>query len=36
MVQVYVKLIVSGRRTIDQVPSSIREDVIQALKEFGY
>ena len=36
MVQVYVKLILNGRRTIEQVPSSIREEVIRALTELGY
>ena len=33
MVQVYVKLILSGRRTVDQVPLSIREEVAQALND---
>ena len=36
MVQVYVKLILSGRRTIDQVPASIRDEVIQALADLGF
>ena len=36
MVQVYVKLILSGRRTIDQVPTSIRDEVIQALADLGF
>lgn len=36
MVDVYVKLIINGRRTIDQVPSVIKKDVIQALKNNGY
>lgn len=36
MVSVYVKLIMSGRRTIEQVPSIIREDVIHALIDNGF
>ena len=36
MVQVYVKLIINGRRTLEEVPSVIREDVFQALVEIGY
>ena len=36
MIQVYVKLIFNGRRTIDQVPASIRDEVIRALTELGY
>lgn len=36
MIQVYVKLILSGRRTIEQVPLSIRDEVIQALADLGF
>lgn len=35
MVQVYVKLILSGRRTIEQVPISLREKVVQKLTELN-
>lgn len=31
MIQVYVKLILSGRRTIEQVPIAIREEVARQL-----
>ena len=31
MIQVYVKLILSGRRTIEQVPITIREEVAHQL-----
>lgn len=33
MVQIYVDLIKAGKRTIDQVPSKIREAVKKALEE---
>ncbi len=36
MVQVYVDLIKKGKRTIDQVPEQIREEVRKALEEEGY
>lgn len=36
MVQVYVDLIKKGKRTIDQVPEKIREDVRKALEDEGY
>ena len=36
MIQVYVKLIVSGRRTLEEVPATIRDDVFQALVQVGY
>lgn len=33
MIQIYVDLIKAGKRTIDQVPSKIREAVKKALEE---
>lgn len=36
MVQVYVDLIKKGKRTIDQVPEKIREDVRKVLEDEGY
>ncbi len=36
MVDVYVKLIINGRRTIEQVPSVIKKEVIQKLMDNGY
>lgn len=36
MVQVYVRLIKAGLRTLDQVPITIREEVRQALIEEGF
>ena len=35
-VTVYVSLILAGRRTIDEVPSNIRADVIADLEALGY
>ena len=35
MVELYVKLIKAGRRTIDQVPEQLREEVRQALENEG-
>lgn len=35
MVELYVKLIEAGRRTIDQVPEQIREQVKKALEDKG-
>jgi hypothetical protein len=35
MVDVYVALIVKGRRTIDQVPSSLRQQVLDELTALG-
>lgn len=35
MVELYVKLIKAGRRTIDQVPEQIREQVKKALEDKG-
>lgn len=36
MVKVYANLIINGRRTIDDVPESLKESVIQELKKRGY
>ncbi|WP_253074919.1 CD1375 family protein [Paenibacillus sp. JJ-223] len=35
-VTIYVSLIVAGRRTIEQVPANIREDVNADLTALGY
>lgn len=35
-VTVYVSLIVAGRRTIDEVPTNIRDDVRADLEALGY
>ena len=36
MVQVYVDLILKGKKTIDDVPEQIREQVRKALEVQGY
>lgn len=36
MVQVYVDLIIKGKKTIDDVPERIREQVRKALEDQGY
>lgn len=36
MVQVYVDLILKGKKTIDDVPETIREQVRKALEDQGY
>lgn len=36
MVAVYVNLIINGRRTVEAVPTVIREQVRQALIDKGY
>lgn len=36
MVQVYVDLILKGKKTIDDVPKQIREQVRKALEDQGY
>lgn len=36
MVNLFAKLIIDGRRTIDDVPAKIKDDVIARLKELGY
>lgn len=36
MVQVYADLIVKGKKTIDQVPLKIREQVMEELVRRGY
>ena len=36
MVQVYVDLILKGKKTIDDVPERIREQVRKALDDQGY
>lgn len=36
MAKVYVDLILSGQRTIDQVPSRLRDEVLRILTEMGY
>lgn len=35
MVDVYVALIVKGRRTIEQVPSSLKQQVLEELTALG-
>lgn len=35
MVDVYVALIIRGRRTINQVPEKLREQVLAELNELG-
>ncbi|GED55413.1 MULTISPECIES: CD1375 family protein [Brevibacillus] len=36
LVDLYVCLIINDRRTIDQVPSTIKEDVIAELAALGF
>lgn len=36
MVNLFAKLIIDGRRTIDDVPANIKADVEARLKELGY
>lgn len=36
MVEIYVKLIMSGRRTLNQIPERLRDDVNNRLIELGY
>jgi hypothetical protein len=36
MIEIYVKLIKAGKRTIEQVPEHIREQVREALMEDNY
>lgn len=36
MVQVYVDLILKGKKTIDDVPERIREQVRKVLEDQGY
>lgn len=36
MVDVYVKLIINKRRTLDQVPDVFKADVEAKLREYGY
>ena len=36
MVQVYVDLILKGKKTIDDVPETIREQVRKVLEDQGY
>ena len=36
MVEIYCKLIISKRRTIDKVPDNFKMDVENRLKELGY
>lgn len=36
MIELYVTLIIAGRRTISQVPMKLREDVMTELEERGY
>lgn len=33
MVQIYVRLILEGRRTLETIPETIREQVAEALNE---
>ena len=32
MVEIYVKLILAGKRTLDSVPANLKKDVAKALK----
>lgn len=36
MVELYVKLVIGKKRTIESVPKSLRADVTARLKELGY
>ena len=36
MAHVYASLIIKGRKTIDDVPENLKEEVIQILDEKGY
>jgi len=36
MAELYAKLIIAKRRTIDAVPSKLKSDIILVLKELGY
>ena len=35
MAKIYAELIRKGKKTIDDVPDKIREDVVQILNEWG-
>lgn len=36
MVDLYARLIISHRRTIDSVPDNLKDQVIERLKELGF
>jgi hypothetical protein len=36
MAKVYAELIVKGKKTIDDVPGKLKDEVIRILKEWGY
>lgn len=36
MVELYAKLIIGGRRTIEQIPDNLRDKVTEKLKMYGY
>lgn len=36
MAKIYAELIVKGKKTIDDVPERLKEEVIQILKDWGY
>jgi hypothetical protein len=36
MVELYVKLIIAKRKTIDKIPTKFQEEVREKLLEFGY
>lgn len=36
MAEAYAKLIMAGKKTIEQVPAKIKEDVLTILEELGW
>ena len=36
MIEVYVKLIINGRRSFERVPDELKESVLYRLAELGY
>ena len=36
MVDLYARLIISHRRTLDSVPESLKDQVVERLKELGF
>lgn len=36
MIEVYVKLIINGRRSFEQIPDEFKESVVFRLAELGY
>lgn len=36
MVTIYVRLIIQGKKTLEQVPDDLKDQVKELLKEYGY